>query len=166
MSEVRTATAILSAVSKGPAWHGPAVLDVLNEVTAADAARRPLGNGHTIWELVAHMSAWQDFAIKSLQGEDVELLSFKEDWPALPAPTSENWDKTVQKYEKGAEQIGRILAEFDELKLSARVPGKDYTYKVLVHGIAHHNLYHAGQIALLKKAIAAGIMTREMIEEE
>jgi hypothetical protein len=44
----------------GDAWHGPSVLEILENVTASQAATRPIAGAHSIWELVLHIKAWND----------------------------------------------------------------------------------------------------------
>ena len=53
----------------GGAWHGPALLELLEDVDAATAAAKPLSEVHSIWELVLHIAVWDDAALRRLDGE-------------------------------------------------------------------------------------------------
>ena len=66
----------------GEAWHGPAVLEILHGVTAADAAARPLPRGHNIWEIALHIAVWDDVARRRMAGEIVQPTP-EEDWPPV-----------------------------------------------------------------------------------
>jgi hypothetical protein len=58
---------------EGDAWHGPALLELLREMDAATAAAQPLSDVHSIWELVLHVSAWDDAAYRRLGGRKSSL---------------------------------------------------------------------------------------------
>jgi len=129
------------------AWHGPAVKEVLEHLTAADAQKR-LPDSHSIIELVAHMTAWRNFVVKKLQGNTEYKVT---DEMNFPTPT--DWPKVVDELESSQTKLLEALKGFDSSKLYDAVPHGSYNYNfyTLLHGIIHHDLYHAGQIALIKK---------------
>ena len=129
------------------AWHGPAVKEVLASVTAADAQKR-LPNSHSIIELVAHMTAWRIFVVKKLQGNTDYKVT---DEMNFTTPT--DWVKVQEELETSQARLLEALKAFDGSKLYEPVPHGSYNYNfyTLLNGIIHHDLYHAGQIALLKK---------------
>lgn len=158
MSESTTIAAMLKSVVDGPAWHGPSVMELVETLSAEQARRKAVKDGHSIWELLLHMTAWQEYAIAVLDGEDAAPLEGKEDWPPLPEPPKEDaWDTTKRKFEGGMRELRERIIHLDEEQLRAQVPRRDFPLKVLLHGLVHHNLYHAGQIALLRKTM--GIST-------
>ena len=63
----------LRSAFEGPAWHGPAVLELLRDVTPAEAATRPIGGAHTIWELVLHLTACYDLVLRRMRGDGRQL---------------------------------------------------------------------------------------------
>ncbi len=152
MSEATTIAAMLKAVADGPAWHGPAVGDLLKDVTPEKAARKPGGGAHSIWEIVLHMNAWQDYALKVLEGGDAAPLQGEDDWPPVPAkPTGDAWQTARRQFEGGTRDLRERIVHLDDRRLHQTVPGREFPLKVVLHGVVHHNLYHCGQIALLKK---------------
>lgn len=152
MSEATTISAMLKAVADGPAWHGPAVMDLLKDVGAEQAAKRPPGGAHSIWELVLHMNAWQDYVLRVLDGGDAAPLQGKEDWPAVPAkPTEDAWQTAQRQFEGGTRELRERIVHLDDKQLHEAVAGREFPLKVVLHGVVHHNLYHCGQIALLKR---------------
>lgn len=140
---------------EGEAWHGPSVLELLADVSAAQAAAHPIAGAHSIWELVLHISTDYDLVLRRLAGDGHELTT-AEGWPACPAPTGENWQQTVQDLRLLNEKLRRAVRDFPEERLDdLLVSGVHYTAYTQFIGVTQHNLYHAGQIALLKRALAA-----------
>ncbi len=77
---------------------------------------------------------------------------FAEDWPKIPEQSERGWRRILEKSDSAIEQLLQVIDHFSENRLSETVPGRDYSFYFLLHGIVQHHLYHAGQIALLKKA--------------
>jgi uncharacterized damage-inducible protein DinB len=136
---------------KGSAWHGPALIELLEDVDAMTAAARPLPNVHSIWELVLHIAAWDGAACRRLSGEKCQP-SGPENFPPVPKPTERAWRKTVHQTKRTHDTLVKTVAGLRDSRLSDRVPGKRYDFYHMLHGIAQHELYHSGQIAILKKA--------------
>src|SRR5919199_5611907 len=144
----------------GAAWHGPPVTTLLADVDAATAAARPIPGAHTIWELVLHMTTWVRVPLRRLGGVAVTATP-AEDWPTVGAPSESAWRHAVQSLRDGHESLARAAAALSDGALAGTVPGTDYSAYVMLHGVVQHSLYHAGQIALLKRAARAGAATRE-----
>jgi len=140
----------LKRAFEGDAWHGPALMEALQGVTAARAAARPLAGAHSIWEIVLHVAAWEDVVRRRLGGEPVSL-SDAEDWPAAGDTGDAAWTAALEKLRSGHMALRRAVAKLSDARLKEEVPGAIYTFYHLVHGLIQHDLYHAGQIAVLKK---------------
>lgn len=153
MGDTSTATALLKYTSEGPAWHGPAVLETLRSVSAEEAAARPIAGAHTIWEILNHMIAWQEYSARALEGENAPMLEGDDNWPPVTETDADAWSDTVARFEASNQRVCALLSEYDDAKLKGTIAGRDYTFKVLVNGLQDHNIYHQGQIALLKKAL-------------
>jgi uncharacterized damage-inducible protein DinB len=139
---------------EGDAWHGPALLELLDGVDAATAAAKPLADVHSIWELVLHIAAWDAAACRRLAGEKIQLTGVA-NFPVVPKPTDAAWRKSVAQVKRTHDMLVKTVAALPEARLRERVPGKKYDFYHMLHGVAQHELYHAGQIAILKKAQAA-----------
>lgn len=149
----------LKRALEGEAWHGPSVLELLAGVSAAQAASHPVAGAHSIWELVLHVASDYDLVLRRLAG-DGHPLTAAEAWPACPAPTEENWQRTVRELTQGSEKLRRAVRDFPEERLDELlVPEAPYTAYTQFIGVTQHNLYHAGQIALLKRALAGTAAT-------
>lgn len=134
----------------GDAWHGPAVLELLQDVDAARAAARPVPKAHSIWELVLHVAVWDAVASRRLAGEKCQPTGAA-NFPPVPKPTEAAWRKAVAQAKRAHEVLVKTVAALPESRLRERVPGKRYDFYFMLPGIAQHELYHAGQIAILKK---------------
>ncbi len=150
MHETRRIADQLNRSFRGEAWHGPSLQDLLREVTFEQAAARPLADVHGIWEIVLHVTAWIEIARRRLHGEAFEP-SPAQDWPAAPAASDAAWKIALGNLEGAHEKLRGAIAAFDPERLDERCPGKHYSIYFLLHGVIQHNLYHAGQIAILKK---------------
>ena len=138
---------------EGKAWHGPSVLELLAGVSAAQAASHPIAGAHSIWEIVLHLRSDYDLVLRRLAGDGSEL-TVSEGWPPCPACTEANWQRTVQELRLGNEKLRQAVRSFPNERLDdPLVPGVPYTAYTQFIGVTQHQLYHAGQIALLKRAL-------------
>jgi len=136
---------------EGDAWHGPSLREILSDVTVAQASARPVSRAHTIWELVAHIAAWASAATRALDGERIDL-SPQEDWPGVPDESETAWNEARRELEGVHRRLQEAVSRLGDDRLDDIVVGKDYSVYMLLHGVAQHDLYHAGQIAMLKKS--------------
>jgi uncharacterized damage-inducible protein DinB len=141
---------------EGEAWHGPALLELLEDVDAATAAAKPLPDVHSIWELVLHIAAWDGAASRRLGGEKIQLAGTA-NFPVVPKPTDAAWRKAVAQVKRTHDVLVKTVTALSESRLCERVPGKKYDVYHMLQGVAQHELYHAGQIAILKKAQVAAV---------
>jgi len=149
MSLIQDTIDDLASIHDGDAWHGPSLKEILAGVTAAQAAARPLPNAHTIWELVLHIVAWDDVFRTRLEGRPMNAPE-EGDFPPVADASEAAWQKTLARVD---ETHRRLIDTIDRVTdEQATVPGKDYTVAYLLRSLARHQVYHAGQIMLLKKA--------------
>jgi uncharacterized damage-inducible protein DinB len=140
---------------EGEAWHGPSVLELLAGLSAAQAASHPIPGAHSIWELVAHLRSDYDLVLRRLAGDGRQLTA-SEAWPVCLVPSEENWQATVQQLTRLNTKLRQAVRDFPDEQLDALlVPDVPYTAYTQFIGITQHHVYHAGQIALLKRALAA-----------
>lgn len=145
----------LRRMLEGKAWHGPSVLELLEGISAEQAASHPIAGAHSIWELVLHLGTDYTLVLRRLAG-DGHPLTPGEDWPACPEPTEENWRRTVQELESLNGKLRQAVLDFPAGRLDdPLVPEVSYTAYTQFIGVTQHHSYHAGQIALLKRALVA-----------
>jgi uncharacterized damage-inducible protein DinB len=149
MNELNRIAETLRNTFEKNAWHGPSVKETLKNINEESAAKR-LPNTHSIIELVGHMTAWRIFTILKLKGDTSYKVT-----DALNFPLVADWKNVFERLEESQRQILDAIASFPPERLSEIVPheGYKYTFYTLLHGIIHHDLYHTGQIALIKKAV-------------
>jgi uncharacterized damage-inducible protein DinB len=137
----------------GEAWHGDSLFEILAGVTEARAAARPIAGAHTIWELALHVAAWDGAVLRRLGGAAVEL-SDAENFPPVRDASAAGWRAALAQVRRGHAELVAAVASLPDSRLDDMVPGKEsahYTFYYMLHGVVQHELYHAGQIALLKK---------------
>lgn len=155
MTEIERIREQLKRAFDGKAWHGPSVMEVLSDVSAQQAAARVFPGAHTIWELTLHIGAWEGACLTRLQGERAELTD-AEDWPAVMETTESVWQQCKSILVDGNQKLRDAIASLDEQRLDEPIlPGMTSVY-ITVQGVVQHDLYHAGQIAILKKALKEG----------
>ncbi len=153
MSEAARIADQLRRAFDGDAWHGDSVLQILDGVTAVRAAGRSIGRAHTIWELVLHLAAWDGAVLRRLGGVAVEL-SDAENFPSVTDASETAWRTALAQVRRVHEELVAAVAALPDSRLYDIVPGKkgaNDTFYYMLHGVVQHELYHAGQIALLKK---------------
>jgi uncharacterized damage-inducible protein DinB len=137
----------------GPMWHGPALDQVLEGVTAAQASAHPIPGAHSIWELALHVAAWAEIARARLHGERLADPPHEEDWPPVTATDAAAWDATVARVRDAHRALAHDARHVDAAILHDKIPGLEYSRSNLLHGVIEHSTYHGGQIALLKRAL-------------
>jgi uncharacterized damage-inducible protein DinB len=149
----------LESTMDGDPWYGSAVARILDGIDAPGAAAHPIKGAHSIWELVLHMTAWANEVRRRLDGgkhgDPVEG-----DWPAVGSTTPDEWKKAVSSLRRAHTELAQTLASTDDAALARQVggnqidaTGRPVTLYQTAIGILQHDTYHAGQIAILKKAL-------------
>lgn len=138
---------------EGEAWHGPAVLQLVKGLSAEDAAAHPIDDAHSIWELVLHLAATYRLVLRRMRG-NAAPLSPAEDWPEVTEPTEHTWQATLGELRLLNEEMRTAVGNFAVDRLDQPlIAGVPYSAYLQFIGLTQHDLYHAGQIALLKRAL-------------
>ncbi len=152
MTETHRINSQLKRAQEGEAWHGPSLRELLDGVTAEQAAAKPIPNVHSIWELVNHIIAWEQIVQRRLEGEVVSEIPDEMNFPPVNDASEAAWQTTLQSLAASNRSLRESIKRIDDAKLEETVPGEKYNNYFMLHGAIQHDLYHAGQIALLKKA--------------
>ena len=141
----------------GDAWHGSSLHELLVDVDNEQAISRPLAAGHSIWELTLHIGTWIGHAHASMQSVPmppfVDNMPPEQNWPLIKDSGPAAWKQTVASTLRGGEELASAIENFGDERLGETVPGRNYAFYNLFHGIVQHSIYHEGQIAILKKAL-------------
>ena len=151
MNEVKLLQDQIKTTYQGDSWHGPNVLKNLEGVDLKQAKARPIPSRHTIWELVDHTAFWLEVSTQAAKG-NYRKPDLERNWPAT-GETEEEWNMALNKLEISVNSLLEALTPLTNDDLEKTVPGTDYNLRHMLHGALHHNLYHAGQIAILKNKI-------------
>jgi hypothetical protein len=150
MNVIERLTEQLDNAFSGSPWYGPSVHEVLDGVTAETAARRPITSAHNIWEIVVHMIVWKDVVCRRIHGDSVDPTP-DEDWPTVTVFGDREWSETLVALKKAHEHLVSDVRGFDPARLHVVIAGRKTDPYFQINGAAQHDIYHAGQISLLRK---------------
>lgn len=163
MSHVEVIADLMERVLEGDPWHSSNVVALLDGVPARDAAAHVVPGAHSIWELVLHMTGWAREVRARLEGEAAGEPAGG-DWPAIPDTSARAWASAVAALVESHRALAAAVRASDDRTLATPVvdrrdpaAGTGLSRVVTLHGLVHHTTYHAGQIALLKRAIEARV---------
>jgi uncharacterized damage-inducible protein DinB len=151
-SDVERLVEQLTQVQGGGAWHGPSVAEALDGLRAAEAVARPIAGGHSIAEIVHHLRVTTDNVRRRLAGEGSGV---EPDWPPPAEYGEAAWRKAVQDLQAAQGALRSAVSKLRPDRLHEDVPGQSHSYAHELQGLLHHDTYHAGQIALLRKGRGA-----------
>jgi uncharacterized damage-inducible protein DinB len=111
---------------------------------------------HTIWELVDHVASWNAIVAERLAGKPPQVTP-EMNFPMTPRPTPAVWKKSLARLAASQRKFRAAVARFPEAQLGRIRPGTKLSWNVLIHGQIQHQLYHAGQIAMLRRGMGKPI---------
>jgi uncharacterized damage-inducible protein DinB len=155
MSEIQRIVDQMDRAFDGDAWHGPPLKPMLDGLSADEALKHPIHGAHSIWELVLHITAWNTIVRDELLGTSAQVTP-EVDWPPVRDVAEIEWRRAVQNLVDARSRLRKTVAGLRDEQLDERpAPRTSNTRYLMLHGIVQHDLYHAGQIAILKKALQA-----------
>ncbi len=138
----------------GDPWHGDALRTILDGVPADAAAARPLPGAHNVGEIVLHLATWTREVTRRLR-DRVAREPADADFPPFAAGS---WDAAMDALAQAHAELMNAIEGFPPAELDTvvgdernRPLGSGVSYALMLHGIAQHYAYHAGQIAILRK---------------
>lgn len=143
-------TDLLNAAFHGGAWHGPSVLESVKGLKPKQAAFKT-ADTHSIAELIYHMTSWRIFVVKKIQGDSEYTISESQNFGHFDQIDEFEVETLLMELSLSHDELLNVLKNKTDDFLNEIVPGAEYTYYTLLHGIIHHDLYHTGQIAILRK---------------
>jgi hypothetical protein len=135
------------------AWHGPNLRGAIRGLEAREVAWRPATGRHNIWEIVVHAAYWKYVVRRRLLGEKKGSFPLKgSNWFVRPMTiTPEAWRSDLVLLEDIHRKMRTAIAGLAPRDLNKIPPGSKVSNAALISGIAAHDVYHAGQIQLLKR---------------
>ena len=151
MTEVERIEDQLRRAYEGEAWHGPSLKEALEGVTAREAAARPSGGAHSIWEIVNHIVAGEEIVRLRLAGEMARVTTEEDWWPAIAETNEEAWGALLERLSVTNRELRSAVLRLEDARLDEPIIEGMSSRYITLHGVVQHDLYHAGQIMMLKK---------------
>ncbi|MDW3195737.1 MAG: DinB family protein [Cytophagales bacterium] len=140
----------LQAVFDGEPWYGDSLIAKLEMIRAE--VEEPSDLNKTA-SYVQHLINWRQFVIKKLIGDiDFDItLNTTADWTDINIEHFEAWDHLLELLRDTQNQLVTLIRSLSNEVLIKQVPGKDYSFEHMLHGLIQHEVYHTGQIAVYWK---------------
>jgi uncharacterized damage-inducible protein DinB len=136
----------LRRVFFGSSAHGPSLHELIDDLTDAQAHAKPIDGAHSIAELLAHLTSWIDAIARRFEGEIFKTADV-DNFPDVKMLTI---DALRARFVSAHDRLLADAARMEDFLQP--VAGRDYNVLQALNFVVDHSLYHAGQIALLKKA--------------
>jgi hypothetical protein len=137
------------------AWHGPNLLGSLRGVTVRQLLHRPRKDGHNIWELALHCAYWKSVARDRLTGRRGSFpLEGSNFFPRGNGLSLSDWKRDLALLKSQHALLKGTILKLDPAKYGARIAGSRHTVRRTILGAAAHDIYHAGQISLLRRMVS------------
>ncbi len=154
-----TSEKIITELNKnlsGQAWYGDPIYTILDQITFESAYER-VGHAHTIVEIILHMLSWTEEVMDRLNEKPASLPS-SGNWPHPGDPDEQKWKEWIDDLKLVNTNLVKTIRDFPEERWNEPIiderPGQPVvTNEQLVYGFIQHQIYHAGQIALLTRVI-------------
>jgi uncharacterized damage-inducible protein DinB len=143
----------MKSVYQGDPWYGEPIKKVLQDIDAEKVFNKPIPQAHSMAELLTHIISWRELLNKRLHGDDSFSVRQKEsfDWKRIDPDPKTAWENLKKALEINQQQIIDGLEQANDDLLKQKVAKRKYNYRYLIKGLIQHDIYHLGQIALLKK---------------
>lgn len=152
MSESKRISNLYQSIYNGNPWLEVNLTNTLQNVTAAQAYKKINPNLNTIWEIVNHLIQWRRNILERMQGEVIKTPDHNYFVPVLD-PSEAAWEQSLQNLAKSQELWNAFFVDFDDADLEKIYVNNGHTYYEHIHGIIQHDVYHLGQIVILKKML-------------
>ena len=133
------------AVTIKGAWYGPTVAELIAKIPVELATTPPVPGAHSISELLQHLLLWNERIRNTSESYPMPRWDAEKEWaePAIP------WKELVARWNQSRDLLEERIRKFPAADLTKQVPGRDYPYETMFHGILQHSIYHSGQIAMV-----------------
>ncbi|PWB26962.1 DinB family protein [Flavobacterium sp. HTF] len=152
MSESKRISNLYQSIYNGNPWLEVTLADTLENITASQAYKKINPNLNTIWEIVNHLIQWRRTILSRVQGEIVNAPDHNYFVPVLDSSEAA-WEQSLQSLAKSQELWNAFFENFDDADFAKIYASNNHTYYEHIHGIIQHDVYHLGQIVILKKLL-------------
>lgn len=163
-SEIKILLGLIDQAFDHKSWHGTNLRGSIKRLNAADAAWRPAPGRHNIWEIVVHAAYWKYIVRRRLLSEARGSFPLKgSNWFLRPSDVvsgEAGWKSDVALLNETHQTLREAVEALNSTDLDHTPAGSKVSNLALITGIASHDLYHAGQIQVLKRLRAPGVKAR------
>jgi uncharacterized damage-inducible protein DinB len=153
-TEIKRIVKAIEANIYGKPWFGNNLISQLNGIDACKATFIPSRLNHSIAEILMHMMAWRKFVIEKIKGNEAyEVWETDLDWVAIPNLSEEAWQNLLTQLSENQATLINIISEKASEILDDKVDGRNYNFRLLLNGIVQHDIYHIGQISIIRKLV-------------
>jgi uncharacterized damage-inducible protein DinB len=147
----------LQTAYEGEPWFGRNIRELISEVDIQTALYKTDEDQHSILELVYHMLTWREFTISRIEPDQQKDLKYFEDndWRKLDHGDESLWQEGLKRLDESQKKLLALISNLDDSYLSKEVDERKYNFRFLLNGIIQHDIYHAGQIAYIRKMVAS-----------
>ncbi len=140
------------------AWHGPNLRGALRGLDQKQASWRPKPGRHNIWEIALHTAYWKYAVRRRITGEKRGSFAYPgNNWFERPGKSGDNsWKRDISLLEAENRRLRDVVASLPPKRLKEMSARKRWTLAEMVMGVAFHDVYHTGQIELLKRLQKGG----------
>ena len=148
--EIKDITNQLKHVYGGKPWYGRTILSCLEELVQEDLELK-INDDHSIGQILIHMITWRRFVVNVLRNqiEKIELNSEK-DWGSESGEVGE----IRGAFETSQSDLLDLLNKAKDELLTQQVPDNGFTVKIMLEGLVQHDVYHLGQVLLMKRSLS------------
>jgi hypothetical protein len=151
--EIRLLLALLDEGFDRKAWHGPNLFGSLRGLSAEQARRRPAPGRNSIWQIAVHCAYWKSIVRRRVgDGAGGRFPRGPANWPALPEPADDTaWKADLRLLRDEHRLLRAAVAALRPADLHRPAPGQKRPRIEHIHGVAMHDVYHAGQVRLVRR---------------
>ena len=152
--EIQSIISSLKNVLSDEPWYGKSVYAILEEAGTSDIYAHPESASHSMIELLFHMLTWAEYTLSIIKNEEPEKAKSIEalDWRTINTP-EHSWEKGFTQFKSTNQKIIDLLNTNDDSFLEQSLEDKNYNFRFLLNRLIYHHIYHAGQIAYIKKML-------------
>ena len=148
----------LSEIQNGRPWMGESFEKKLDSITNEEAFQKPGPAMHSVAEILAHLTAWNDdLILKITYGKGKLLDSDPQNWPDNETLWLSGWDQVREKYTESVRTVISLLSEKEDSFFGEKYSDQDfngeYLYAFAMNGMLQHQVYHLGQLGIIIKMI-------------
>lgn len=138
---------------KGQPWYGSSFSEILDSIKSGNP-NATFNRSNSLGQILEHMTQWKHFVIEKVNGNKnfkIEMNSIQ-DWNKGKKYSQEEFLELIQNFKTVSEELITTLKNKNNNFLKETVPGEKYTFEFMLEGVIHHDIYHSGQLSILKKS--------------